>query len=249
MMLRRFCFTAFVLIALSHAAYAGTIAVHGSTTVASAVMTPHKAEIEQASGTTLDIVGNGSGRGLADLAAGKADIAMISAPLDAEVAASNSKTPGSLDASKLMAHQIGAANVAFVVHASNPVTALTIAQVTDILSGKVTKWNEVGGADQPIVIVVASRGDGVRSVVENQLLGGASVVAGGKELPNAPQIGQVTAQLPTAFGVMSAASVRPGVTVVKTDKTVGQPLILVTMGPPSADAAKIIEAAKAVGAH
>ena len=232
-------------VALGATAHASTVAIHGSTTVSGAVLMPHKADIEKASGETLDIVANGSGRGLADLAAGKTDMAMISAPLEAEVAAANAKTPGSLDPAKLVAHQIGEARVAFVVHASNPVTTLTLAQITDILSGKITKWSEVGGADQPIVIVAAGPGDGVRSVVESRLLGGKSIPAQVREMTNAPQIAQVAAQLPTAFGVTSAASLRPGVTVLKTDQTIGQPLILVTMGPATPDATKVIEAATA----
>jgi phosphate transport system substrate-binding protein len=234
-----------LLVTLGATAQASNIAIHGSTTVSNAVLTPHKADIEQASGTTLDIVANGSGRGLADLAAGKTDMAMISAPLAEEVAASNAKTPGSLDPAKLVAHQIGEARVAFVVHPSNPVTTLTLAQVTGILSGKITKWSEVGGADQPIIVVVATRGDGVRSAVEGRLLGGASIVTQARELPNAPQIVQVAAQVPAAFGVASAASIRPGVTVLKTDEAIAQPLILVTMGPASPDATKVIAAATA----
>jgi phosphate transport system substrate-binding protein len=237
------------LLALGTTAQASSVAIHGSTTVSGAVMVPHKADIEKASGETLDIVANGSGRGLADLVAGKADMAMISAPLATEVAAANAKTPGSIDPAKLVAHQIGEAQVAFIVHPSNPVTALALAQITDILSGKITKWNEVGGADLPIVIVAASPGDGVRSVVESRLLGGKSIPAQVREMPNAPQIVQVAAQLPTAFGVASAASVRPGVTNLKTDQTLGQPLILVTMGPASPDATKVIEAATAAAAH
>jgi phosphate transport system substrate-binding protein len=233
------------LLALGSVAQASTVAIHGSTTVSGAVLVPHKADIEKASGETLDIVANGSCRGLADLVAGKTDMAMISAPLAAEVAAANAKTPGSIDPAKLVGHQIGEAQVAFVVHPSNPVTTLTLAQVTDILSGKITKWSEVGGADQPIVVVAATRGDGVRSVVESRLLGGASILAQARELPNASQIAQVAAQLPTAFGVTSAASVKPGVTVLKTDQTIGQPLILVTMGPATPDATKVIEAATA----
>jgi phosphate transport system substrate-binding protein len=237
------------LFALVSTAEAGTIAIHGSTTVSISILMPHKADIEQASGETLDIIGNGSGRGLADLVTGKADIAMISAPLEVEVAAANAKTPGSLDLAKLVAHPIGEAKVAFVVHQSNPVNELTMAQITSILSGKVTKWSEVGGADQPITVVAAGAGDGVRSVVENRLLGGTSIQAQVREMTNAPQIAQVAAQLPQAFGVTSAASVRAGVTVVKTDQTIGQPLILVTVGAASPDAAKVITAAMTAAAH
>jgi phosphate transport system substrate-binding protein len=235
-----------VLLALSSVASADTIAIHGSTTVSGAVLTPHKADIERISGQTLDIVANGSGRGLADLAAGKADMAMISAPLEAEGAATNAKTPGSLDPAKLVGHQIGEARVAFVVHPSNPVAALTLAQITDILSGKIANWSGVGGADLPIVVVAAIRGDGVRSVVEARLLGGASLLAQARELSNAAQIVQVVSQLPAAIGVASAGSVRAGVIAVKTDKVIGQPLILVTVGVASAGAAKVIEAAKSV---
>jgi phosphate transport system substrate-binding protein len=228
------------------AAHAATIAIHGSTTVAGAVLTPHKADIERASGATLEIVANGSGRGLADLAAGKADMAMISAPLEAEVAASNAKTPGALDPTKLIAHPIGAANVAFVVHPSNPVTALTLAQIADILSGKITKWSELGGDDQPIVVVAAMRGDGVRSTVESHLLHGASLLPQTRELPNAPQIVHVVAQVPSAFGITAAGAVGDGVLAIKTDAVIGQPLILVTLGEATADATKVIDAAKAV---
>jgi len=234
-----------VLLALGSVAQASTVAIHGSTTVSNAVLTPHKADIEKASGETLDIVANGSGRGLADLFAGKTDMAMISAPLAAEAEAANAKTPGSVDPAKLVVHQIGEAKVAFVVNAANPVKELTLAQITGILSGKITKWSEVGGADMPIVIVAAGPGDGVRSVVESKLLGGVSIPAKVREMPNAPQIAKVAAQMPMAFGVTSAASVQDGVTVLKTDQTLGQPLSLVTLGPASPDATKVIQAATA----
>jgi phosphate transport system substrate-binding protein len=233
------------LLALGSVAEAATLSIHGSTTVANAVLIPHKGDIEKASGAALDIVANGSGRGLADLIAGKADMAMISAPLEAEAAAANAKTPGSVDPAKLVAHQIGEARIAFLVNPTNPVKQLTLAQITGILSGKITNWGDVGGASQPIVVVAAGPGDGVRSVVEKRLLGGASIAAQVREIPNASQISQVAAQLPNAFGVAAAASVKPGVTVLATDESIGQPLSLITMGPPSADAMKVIEAATA----
>jgi ABC-type phosphate transport system substrate-binding protein len=78
-----------------------------------------------------------------------------------------------------------------VVHSSNPVTTLTLAQITGILSGKITKWSEVGGADQPIVIVAAGSGDGVRSVVEGRLLSGASISAQVREMPNSTALDTV----------------------------------------------------------
>src|SRR5476651_2869816 len=113
------------------------ISLNGSTTVMNTIVMPKKAEIEKLSGQTIAIVGNGSQRGIVDLAGGKAQIAMISAPLDDEVKKLNESKPGSVDAAKLHGHQIGETRVAFAVHPSNGVKTLTDAQLADILAGKV----------------------------------------------------------------------------------------------------------------
>jgi phosphate transport system substrate-binding protein len=43
--------------------------------------------------------------------------------------------------------------IAVVVHPSNPVDELTMKQVSDIYTGKITNWSEVGGEDRPIVLL------------------------------------------------------------------------------------------------
>ncbi len=40
-----------------------------------------------------------------------------------------------------------------IVHASNPVTNLTSAQLRDVLTGKITNWKELGGPDHAILVV------------------------------------------------------------------------------------------------
>jgi phosphate transport system substrate-binding protein len=43
--------------------------------------------------------------------------------------------------------------LAVIVHPNNPVSELTIAQLSDIFSGRTTNWKEMGGNDGPIVLV------------------------------------------------------------------------------------------------
>jgi phosphate transport system substrate-binding protein len=160
-----------------HAAWAGEVILHGSTTVAGAIIAPSKAAIEQRSGQQLVIVGNGSQRGIVDLVAGRAQIAMISAPLADVVRKVNEKTPGAINTAYFTTHQIGESSVTFAVHPSNMVRALTNSQLADIFTGKVRNWKEVGGADQEIIIVAAAPGDGLRTMVETQLIRGASCPA------------------------------------------------------------------------
>jgi phosphate transport system substrate-binding protein len=235
------------VVAIQASAAAEPISLNGSTTVMNAIVMPKKAEIEKLSGQTITIVGNGSQRGIADLAGGKAQIAMISAPLADEVEKLNKLQPGAIDPAKLHAHQIGETRVAFAVHPSNGVKTLSDAQLADILAGKVTNWKEIGGTDQAIVIVAAQPGDGVRTMVETTLLKGVSLPASTRALSNAGQIVKVVAQLPGGIGLIAAASLDATVAEIKAATPITQPLILVTMGEETPAIQQIIEAATKVG--
>jgi phosphate transport system substrate-binding protein len=43
--------------------------------------------------------------------------------------------------------------IAVVVHPDNPVDYLTLQQISDIYTGRITNWSEVGGQDRPIVLL------------------------------------------------------------------------------------------------
>jgi len=43
--------------------------------------------------------------------------------------------------------------IAVVVHPSNPVDGLTLQQISDIYTKKITNWSQVGGDDRPIVLL------------------------------------------------------------------------------------------------
>lgn len=246
--IRRLVLSSLTSLALATSAVASGVSVSGSTTVASAIMQTHQAEIEERSGLSLEIVANGSSRGVVDLIEGRSAIAMISAPLDVTIQKIKKKSPDLLNDANLVGHEIGRTVVAFVTHPTNPVKSLTLAQVSAILSGSVTNWNEVGGVDMPIVVVAETSGGGVRSLVESQLLDGEAVAAELREFPNATQVPTVSLQLPNALGIagFDAASTA-GVPILSTDATISQPLILVTLGDPNEHAARVIEASRAAG--
>src|SRR5262245_24049334 len=116
---------------MTGAALADTVKLHGATTVVDVVINPHRSAVQQATGHTLEIVGNATGRGLVDLADGKADASLVSEPLDIAVAAA-AAAGKTLDPSKLKLHEIRKDEIVFVVHPSNPVSSLTWEQIRDI---------------------------------------------------------------------------------------------------------------------
>ena len=107
------------LICLKDAPKPSVVRLHGSTSVAYTLIYPNKNEIENKSHCVLEIASNGSGNGLVDLAHGKADVAMISAPLEEIAAKINAESHGMIDPDHMQSIRIGEATVAFVVHNKN----------------------------------------------------------------------------------------------------------------------------------
>jgi phosphate transport system substrate-binding protein len=95
---------------------------------------------------SISVTGGGSGTGIAALMNGTVDIANASRQIKAEEIAeaqSNGIDP--------VEHIIARDAIAVIVNPQNPVEKLTLAQISDIYSGKVSNWSQVGGDDRPIV--------------------------------------------------------------------------------------------------
>jgi phosphate transport system substrate-binding protein len=101
-------------------------------------------------GVRVDVQTGGSSRGASDLRQGLNDIGMLSRPLND-------------DEKDLHAFAIANDGVCVILHKSNPIAALSDAQVVGIYTGKVTNWKDVGGPDAPITVVNKAEG---RSTLE-----------------------------------------------------------------------------------
>lgn len=62
--------------------------------------------------------------------------------------------------------EIGREGFVFFVNKDNPVENLTIEQVKDIYSGKITNWKDVGGKDEEIVAFQRNEGSGSQSMLK-----------------------------------------------------------------------------------
>ena len=138
--------------------------------------------MEKSTGHTLEIVGNATGKGLVDLVDGKAEVAMVSEPLDIAVAAA--KAAGKkIDPKTLQFNVVRNDEIVFVVHPANPVTKLTLEQLGDIHIGKITNWKQVGGKDMPITVYSDAVTGGTRAMVKKLVMGGDGV-RGEREVPH-----------------------------------------------------------------
>src|SRR5215216_4861216 len=94
----------------------------------------------------ISVTGGGSGTGIASLVNGTVDIANASRQIKSEEidqAKSNGIDP--------VEHIIARDAIVVIVNPENPVHELTLKQISDMYSGKISNWSEVGGEDRPIV--------------------------------------------------------------------------------------------------
>ncbi len=74
-----------------------------------------------------------------------ADLILVTSPSEAEKALADQSGV------ELEVIPIVSEGFIFLTHKNNPVSSLSVAQIVDIYSGKITNWKEVGGADEPIM--------------------------------------------------------------------------------------------------
>jgi len=97
---------------------------------------------------SIAVTGGGSGTGIAALINGSVDIANASRAMkenEKELARENGFDP--------IEHVVAIDALAIIVHPDNPVDQLTIDQLSDLFTGRLTNWQDVGGKDAPVILV------------------------------------------------------------------------------------------------
>jgi phosphate transport system substrate-binding protein len=125
---------------------AARIEDRGSDTLVNLALAWAEAYQTQHPETSVSVSGGGTGVGLTALANGTIEIANASrriTPDEVQQARSKGIDP--------MAFVVARDAIAVIVHPQNPVSRLSLSQLSDIYSGRITSWSEVGGEDRPIV--------------------------------------------------------------------------------------------------
>jgi len=124
------------------------IQIKGSDTMVNLGQAWAEKYMEKNTGDFIAVTGGGSGTGLSSLISGTCDIAMSSRNIkDKEIALAKQKgiNPNEI--------KVALDGLAVVVNPGNPISKLTLAQLADIFTGRVTNWKEIGGKDEKIVIL------------------------------------------------------------------------------------------------
>ena len=116
---------------------------------------------------SITLNGGGSGTGLKQVADGSVNIGNSDVPAESKLKPEVAKG--------LVDHKVCVVTMAPVINKdlAAKVKSLTKAQLTDIFTAKVTNWKQVGGPDEPIVLITRPATSGTRALFQEFALGGA----------------------------------------------------------------------------
>lgn len=169
----------------------GTVTLAGSTSMQKLCEAMIESFEESYPDITVTAEYTGSGAGLESLVGGKTDIGNASRALkDGE------KESGAVE------NIVAIDGIAVITHTSNTVSNLTSQQLTDIYTGKITNWVDLGGADEAIVVLGREAGSGTRGAFE-ELLDVADQCAYAQELDSTGGVLAKVASTPGSIGYVS----------------------------------------------
>lgn len=175
----------------------------------------------------ISVTGGGSGTGIAAMINGTVDIANASREMKKEEI-SAARANGIQPIEYVIAYDA----IAVVVHPSNPVDRLTLQQISDIYTGQITNWQELGGANNPIVLLSRESNSGTYSYfLENVIRMGntdSTLLFSSETLlmPSSEGISVEVRQNPNAIGYDGLGYVTPDQKIISIAAAVGMPYIL-----------------------
>ncbi len=143
----------------------GTIENKGSDTIVNLALAWAEAYQKVEPEVRISVTGGGSGTGIASLINGTVDVANASRAIKAEEI-SNAEANGINPVEFVVARDA----IAIIVNLENPIDQLSIDQLSDIYSGEIDNWLEVGGEDRPIVRLSRETNSGTHVYFLEQVL-------------------------------------------------------------------------------
>lgn len=174
--------------------------VKGSDTCLPLVQKEAESYMKGNSNRSVTVIGGGSGVGISALIEGSTDIAMASRKMKFDEKKKINEA-GKSSKEVIIAYDA----LAVIVNPNNPVKKLTREQLSDIFTGKITNWNQVGGPNMPIVTYSRETSSGTYEFFKTSVLKNKNYKSGIMSMPATGAVVQSVSQTPGAIGYVGLA--------------------------------------------
>ena len=228
--------------------WAGNLVIKGSTTVLPIAQLVVEAFMKENPDIKISLSGGGSSNGIKALIDGSTDVADASRFVkDKEVKLAVEK--GVYPVPFAVAYD----SIIPVVHPSNPMTDISLAQLKDIYMGKIKNFKEIGGPDLKIVVVSRDTSSGTYETWEGKVLNKERVTPAAQVMASNGAVSQAVSKNKYAIGYIGIGYLNSEVKALTVDGIEGteqttldgtfpisRPLYMFTNGWPEGDTLSFI---------
>jgi len=141
------------------------ITIKGSDTMVQLVSSWAEAYMKKHPGSDISVTGGGSGTGIAALINGTTDICSASREMkEKEITQAAEKGITAVE------NTVASDGIAVIVNPANPINELTQEQIAKIYTGAYTNWKQLGGPDQPIMVLSRESNSGTYVFFQEHVL-------------------------------------------------------------------------------
>lgn len=183
-----------------------TITLAGSTALQPLAQAAAKDFMSKNGGIQVNVSGGGSFTGLNNVTSGSADIGNSDVSIEGNA---DFKDKGLVD------HQVAVEPFLIITNKDVTIDNLSQAQLTDIFTGKITNWKEVGGQDAKITIIGRSASSGSRATISKVVMDGKDFSSAATAQDSTGNLITAVAQTPGSIGYIDAAYLKDTVKALK----------------------------------
>ena len=198
------------------AAQAAPVSIKGSDTMV--ILGQRWAEnyMQKNPNNQIQVTGGGSGTGISALINGTTDICQSSRSMKAAEKAKVRERYATTGVEIPVAKD----GLAVYVHASNPMTEISMQQLKDIFTGKVTNWKEIGGSDTRIIVYSRENSSGTYVFFKDVVLEGRDFSPRAQTMPGTASVVNAVSKEVQSIGYGGAAYAK-GIKILKVKKDSG----------------------------
>ena len=182
-----------------------TVSTDGSTSMEKVIGALGESFMKNNEGVNFTYNPTGSGSGITAVSEGRCDIGLSSRALKDE-----EKAGGLVET--VLAYD----GIAIIVNNDNPVTNISLEDLTKVYTGEITNWKELGGNDGEIVLIGREAGSGTRDGFET-ITNTKDNCKYRQELTSTGDVITTVSTNPDAIGYASLASVKDSVKALTVD--------------------------------
>lgn len=182
-----------------------TVSTDGSTSMEKVIGALGESFMANNEGVNFTYNPTGSGSGITAVSEGRCDIGLSSRALKDEEKASG-----------LVETVLAYDGIAIIVNNDNPVTNISLEDLTKVYTGEITNWKELGGSDSEIVLIGREAGSGTRDGFET-ITDTKDLCQYRQELTSTGDVITTVSTNPDAIGYASLASIKDNVKALTVD--------------------------------